>query len=142
MLFRSQRLAVGKSAQGCILLQLALDTDTFTMRLSDDGRGLALGAIYKKALANGLVTPEQQTTHEQLAQLIFDPGFTTAQQVTDVSGRGVGMDAVKGFVKDAGGSIALHFTSDDTQGEFRTFETVITLPATFATQRNAHSPKE
>ena len=137
----AQRLAVGKSAQGCILLQLALDTDTFTMRLSDDGRGLALGAIYKKALANGLVTPEQQTTHEQLAQLIFDPGFTTAQQVTDVSGRGVGMDAVQGFVKDAGGSIALHFTSDDTQGEFRTFETVITLPATFATQRNAHSPK-
>ena len=45
------------------------------------------------------------------------------------------------ILKDAGGSIALHFTSDDTQGEFRTFETVITLPATFATQRNAHSPK-
>lgn len=131
----AQRLAAGKAAHGSIHLQLALDAKTFSMRLSDDGRGLALGAIYKKALDNGLILNEQQTTPEQLAQLIFGHGFSTAQQVTEVSGRGVGMDAVRGFVEDEGGSIAVHFTSEDTQADFRTFETVIALPAKFAARR-------
>ena len=69
---------------------------------------------------------------EKIAQLIFEPGFSTAEKVTEVSGRGVGMDAVKGFVEDEGGTITLEFLSEHNQGDFRPFETVIRLPKKFA----------
>ncbi len=64
--------------------------------------------------------------------MIFASGFSTAAAVTEVSGRGVGMDAVKGFIEREGGSIELRLTGPDTGGDFRTFETVLTLPAKFA----------
>jgi len=64
--------------------------------------------------------------------LIFASGFSTAEQVTEVSGRGVGMDAVKGFVEREGGTIELRFTGEATSADFRPFETVISLPEKFA----------
>nr|WP_315489969.1 HAMP domain-containing protein [uncultured Rhodoferax sp.] len=123
------RVAAGKAAQGCIRLSLGLDSDGFTLRLSDDGRGMAVDVIRKKALASGLIDADAALTAQQIAQLIFQPGFSTAQAVTEVSGRGVGMDAVKGFIQSEGGTIALHFTDDQAQNAYRSFETVITLPA-------------
>lgn len=123
------RVAAGKAAQGAIRLSLGLDSDGFTLRLSDDGRGMAVDVIRKKALASGLIDADAALTAQQIAQLIFQPGLSTAQAVTEVSGRGVGMDAVKGFIQSEGGTIALHFTDDQAQNAYRSFETVITLPA-------------
>ena len=127
-----ERIAAGKAGQGSIHLSLDLDPQSFTLRLSDDGRGLAVGTIRKKALASGLIAEDSALTPQQIAQLIFQPGFSTAQAVTEVSGRGVGMDAVKGFIEGEGGTIALRFTSDETAHAYRAFETVITLPAKYA----------
>lgn len=123
------RMAAGKAAQGSIRLSLGLDAAGFTLRLSDDGRGMAVEMIRKKALASGLIDTDSALTAQQIAQLIFQPGFSTAQAVTEVSGRGVGMDAVKGFIQTEGGTVALRFTDDETQNAYRSFETVITLPA-------------
>ena len=72
---------------------------------------------------------------EEIAQLIFAPGFSTAEQVTEVSGRGVGMDAVKSFVEREEGSIELCFLNPQSAGAsdgYRPFETVISMPAKFA----------
>ncbi len=133
----SERQAKGKSPAGHIQLDMSLDGGQLRLRLRDDGRGLAVNLIRQKALEKGLITPEQQLAPEQIAQLIFEPGFSTAEQVTEVSGRGVGMDAVKSFVERESGSIALHFfdaPSAATSDGYRPFETVIKLPAKFAVQ--------
>lgn len=126
------RVLAGKAVQGSIRLILDLDSNAFTLRLSDDGRGMAVETIRRKALASGLVHEDSALTAQQIAQLIFRPGFSTAQAITEVSGRGVGMDAVRGFIQSEGGTIALRFTSDDAQNAYRPFETVITLPAKYA----------
>ncbi len=129
------RLAKGKPAQGRIGLNLHLESDQIQMQLQDDGKGLAVGYILKKALEKGLVKEGEHPTPEQIAQFIFAAGFSTADKVTEVSGRGVGMDAVKGFVERESGSIELKFVTDSDAGEdFRHFVTLITLPAKFAVQ--------
>jgi two-component system, chemotaxis family, sensor kinase CheA len=127
----AERLAKHKPAAGKIDLTLALDAEHLVLKLRDDGKGLAVKFIQQKAIANGLISADAQLPAEQLAQLIFEPGFSTAERVTEVSGRGVGMDAVKGFVEDEGGSITLEFVSEAGKNDFRPFETVIRLPKKF-----------
>jgi HPt (histidine-containing phosphotransfer) domain-containing protein len=127
-----KRVAQGKPPIGKIELDLSVSGGRLWLKLHDDGRGLALGLIRRKAIESGLITEDQQVAPEQLAQMIFASGFSTAAAVTEVSGRGVGMDAVKGFIEREGGSIELRLTGPDTGGDFRTFETVLTLPAKFA----------
>lgn len=130
----AKRVVQGKSAAGQIHLALQLADGFFKLRLRDDGRGLALGFIRQKANENQLISEDQHLSPEQTAQLIFQPGFSTAEHVTEVSGRGVGMDAVKGFVQQEGGSIELCFLGPETADGFRPFETVINLPEKFAVQ--------
>ena len=127
----ADRMAKNKSAAGRIDLHLTLDADHLLLKLRDDGKGLAVKFIQQKALANGLIAAGVTMSPEHIAQLIFEPGFSTAERVTEVSGRGVGMDAVKGFLEDEGGSITLEFLSKHSQGDFRPFETVIRLPRKF-----------
>ena len=127
----ADRLAKNKSAAGRINLTLCIDPEHLVLKLRDDGKGLAVKFIQQKAIANGLISADAHLPAEQLAQLIFEPGFSTAERVTEVSGRGVGMDAVKGFVEDEGGSITLEFLSEAGKGDFRPFETVIRLPKKF-----------
>jgi HPt (histidine-containing phosphotransfer) domain-containing protein/HAMP domain-containing protein len=127
----AERLAKNKPAAGHIDLTLSLDAEHLVLKLRDDGKGLAVKFIQQKAIANGLISADAQLPAEQLAQLIFEPGFSTAERVTEVSGRGVGMDAVKGFVEDEGGSITLEFVSAAGKSDFRPFETVIRLPKKF-----------
>ncbi|MCA3846436.1 MAG: chemotaxis protein CheA, partial [Burkholderia sp.] len=81
---------------------------------------------------------ETALSDEDVAELIFRPGFSTAQTVTEVSGRGVGMDAVRNFLKRDGGDIALRFTDDRTGAPYRAFETIVSLPARFAADGAAH----
>jgi len=127
-----KRLAQGKSPVGSIALELSLDDDVLTLCLRDDGRGLALGVIHAKAIESKLIAVDQPISAYAIAQLIFRPGLSTAQSVTAVSGRGVGMDAVKGFVESRGGSISLNLLPGEVEAEHRPFETLICLPGEFA----------
>ncbi len=131
----AERVSKGKSPAGRIQLELKLQEGELLFLLRDDGRGLAVELIRQKAVENGLISPYQELLPETIAQLIFLPGFSTASQVTEVSGRGVGMDAVKDFVRREGGTIELRFLDPEASAAldgYRPFETVISLPAKFA----------
>ena len=127
-----QRLAAGKPAAGRIDLALHLDEQALRLVLEDDGRGLALDKLRVRAIANGLVDADESLAPEDVANLIFAPGFSTAEAVTQVSGRGVGMDAVRGFVEAEGGEIALTLKPARDGQPSVPFAIVITLPAKFA----------
>jgi two-component system chemotaxis sensor kinase CheA len=96
------------------------------IELSDDGRGLAREPILRKARERGLVHPDEQLSDAQVHELIFAPGFSTASNVTELSGRGVGMDVVKRNVEAMRGRVQLH----SEQGKGTTFRLV--LPMTLA----------
>ena len=126
------RVSQGKPAAGQIQLELRLNKDRLEFRLKDDGKGLALGHIRHKAISRGLLGEGEAITDEAVAKLIFAAGFSTASAVTEVSGRGVGMDAVQSFIKREGGEIRLELTDANVGANFRQFETIISLPAKFA----------
>ena len=128
------RQAKGKPAAGHINLDVSLVGGQLVFKLGDDGGGLALAAIQKRAIEKGLIGADQQASPEVIAQLVFAPGFSTAAVVTEVSGRGVGMDAVKSFVEREGGTIRLVLRNTDAGSEFRAFDTVISMPGKFAVQ--------
>lgn len=128
----AQRARIGKAPAGTIALELELLGDRLEMRLHDDGQGLALGHIRRQAIAKGLLDENAEVSDEALAQLIFAAGFSTASAVTEVSGRGVGMDAVQDFVRREGGQIGIVFTDQRTGANFRSFATVISLPGKYA----------
>jgi two-component system chemotaxis sensor kinase CheA len=126
------RRAHGKAPAGAISIQMAMEQGAIQILLGDDGRGLALSRIRDTALEKGLIVAGQALSDEETAELIFHPGFSTAEHVTEVSGRGVGMDAVRDFLKREQGTIALRFTDDQNGAAFRQFQTVVTLPARYA----------
>lgn len=127
------RRAAGKPDAGTIDIEMGVDADQLQITVSDDGRGLALARIRAIAAERGwLDDANLANDDEAVAALIFRPGFSTASAVTDVSGRGVGMDAVRSFIVRAGGSIALRFTDDQHGAAFRRFQTIVSLPDRFA----------
>ncbi|MBC7983244.1 MAG: AAA family ATPase [Candidatus Obscuribacterales bacterium] len=132
----AERRAKTKPAVGRIGLDLTLDNGTLQIRLHDDGQGLPIAKIRQRALEQKLITHEQHTTAEELAQLIFRSGFSTAELVTEISGRGVGMDAVRGLLEKGGGSISIRFLDSHEAADFRAFETVISLPEKYAASRS------
>jgi signal transduction histidine kinase len=123
----ADRTAAGKPAQGRILLEVSRDDNALRFRFSDDGRGLALEKIHAKACSDGRLTAGQPVSDEELAEMIFLSGVTTAEAVTDLSGRGVGMDAVRRFLHKHLGDISLVFTAPTKQG-YRPFCLKLTLP--------------
>ncbi|CAN7714923.1 ATP-binding protein [Caballeronia sp. LjRoot31] len=135
------RTAQGKTSGGTIDINVALEEDAVRITLKDDGRGLALGRIRNIAVERGWIGTDEKTSDEEIADLIFRPGFSTAEQVTDVSGRGVGMDAVSDFLKRENGSIRLRFTDDRQGAEFRQFETVVCLPEDVAVESTGARPQ-
>ncbi len=128
----AQRLMQGKPAAGTIELRVAIDAGMLRITLSDDGRGLALGRIRGIGIEKGLIAGEDPLGDDDIARLIFRPGFSTATGVTEVSGRGVGMDAVQDFVKREGGSVELQFSDNAVGADFRRFKIVVFLPAGLA----------
>ncbi|MEI7430129.1 MAG: HAMP domain-containing protein [Betaproteobacteria bacterium] len=134
----SERCIKGKHPTGTIQLDLAIAQNRLVIRLKDDGKGLALGYIRSKGIEKGLITEGSEVTDEEIARLIFAAGFSTASSVTEVSGRGVGMDAVQDFIKREGGEICLRFTDDQTGADYRAFETVISLPECYAVSPVRH----
>jgi HPt (histidine-containing phosphotransfer) domain-containing protein len=129
------RRAHGKPAAGQIDIEVGVDQNALQITLSDDGRGLALERIRGIAAERGWIGDGDAPGDEEIAQLIFRPGFSTAQTITAVSGRGVGMDAVHDFLAREKGRIALRFTDDREGAGFRRFQTIIRLPDTFAVDR-------
>ncbi|CAI8693285.1 MCP four helix bundle domain-containing protein [Burkholderia pyrrocinia] len=135
-----ERRAGGKAASGTIDIAVGVGGGELWFVLSDDGRGLALDRIRGIACERGWIDAgnEAALTDEDVAELIFRPGFSTAHAVTEVSGRGVGMDAVRNFLKRDGGDIALRFTDDRVGAPYRAFETIVSLPARFAADGAGH----
>ncbi|NMM76649.1 Hpt domain-containing protein [Acidovorax sp. SRB_24] len=100
-----QRLAAGKSAVGTITVDLRHEGNDVSVEFRDDGAGLDLERIRAKALAQGLIVPGDAVGDAEAASLIFMPGFTTAAEVTGLSGRGIGMDVVRSEINALGGRI-------------------------------------
>ncbi len=118
-----QRIAVGKPATGTVILGATVEGNALQLWLQDDGRGLDLAHVRQRAIAAGLLSADEEPKDDAaeddtadagapgdaaLAELIFAPGFSTATEVTALSGRGIGMDAVAAEVQSLGGRIAVH----------------------------------
>lgn len=103
------RLSAGKNKTGVIQLKSYQDGENIIVELSDDGNGLSLDRIKKKAIEKSMFTEEQlqAMSDQKIFALIFDSGFSTAQEVSDISGRGVGMDMVRNSIESVGGKIAI-----------------------------------
>ena len=102
-----QRLAAGKLENGTIELRAFHEGGNIIIEVRDDGAGLNKAKILKKARERALIAPDQDLTDEQIDNLIFMPGFSTADQLSDVSGRGVGMDVVRRNINDLGGHVGI-----------------------------------
>jgi two-component system chemotaxis sensor kinase CheA len=104
------RVAAGKPEFGQIRVSASHEAGQITIDVADDGRGLNMEKIKKKAVTNGIATEAdlERMTDEEIFRFIFEPGFSTAQKVTSVSGRGVGMDVVRSNIESIGGSVSLY----------------------------------
>jgi two-component system, chemotaxis family, sensor kinase CheA len=102
-----QRLAAGKDDTGTLELGAFHEGGNIIIEVRDDGAGLNKTKILRKARERGLVAADQELTDEQIDNLIFMPGFSTADQISDVSGRGVGMDVVRRNINDLGGHVQI-----------------------------------
>jgi two-component system chemotaxis sensor kinase CheA len=101
------RLAAGKPAEGTVALNAYHDSGSIVIEVSDDGGGLKRERILAKAVERGLVEPGRTLSDKEIFNLIFEPGFSTAEQVTNLSGRGVGMDVVKRNIVALRGSVEI-----------------------------------
>ncbi|MEH6527818.1 MAG: chemotaxis protein CheW [Sneathiella sp.] len=123
----ADRLASGKKEIGKIVLDAYHEGGHIIITINDDGRGLNAEKIKKKVLENGLATEAEldAMTNQQVQNFIMRPGFSTAEHVTNVSGRGVGMDVVRSNIEKIGGTIAL--TSEEGKGSTFTIKIPLTL---------------
>ncbi len=101
------RVLAGKPAEGCVRLRAFHQSGSVVIEVADDGAGIGIERVLAKAVERNLVTAEQaaEMSEREALQLIFLPGFSTAAAVTNVSGRGVGMDVVRANVEKVGGSV-------------------------------------
>ncbi len=99
------RLERGKPAYGTLRLNAYHDSGSIAIEVSDDGGGLSKQRILNKAIERGLVKPDQILSDDEIHKLIFEPGFSTAEQINNLSGRGVGMDVVRRNISDLRGTI-------------------------------------
>lgn len=120
------RIAAGKKETGTITLDAYHEGNHIAIIISDDGQGLDLEKIYQVAVKKGLISTRDELPEREIANLIFLPGFSTADKITDISGRGVGMDVVKKALNSLGGLIDIKTS----KGEGTSF--IIRLPLTLA----------
>ncbi|MFC5526681.1 Hpt domain-containing protein [Rhodanobacter ginsengisoli] len=122
----AERRKVGKPAEGSVHIQVAREATEVVIRVSDDGRGLNREAIRKRGIERGLLRADTRPTDNQLLSLITQPGFSTASKITQLAGRGVGMDVVANEIKQLGGSLSI----ESDEGKGTTF--ILRLPFTLA----------
>ncbi|NVK32324.1 MAG: chemotaxis protein CheA [Gammaproteobacteria bacterium] len=120
------RDSVGKDRTGRVILEAYHEGGNVVIQIRDDGKGLDRARIRAKAIQKGLISEEETLSDERIYDLIFHPGFSTADVVSDLSGRGVGMDVVKRNIRDLSGTIEV----SSSEGEGTTF--TIRLPLTLA----------
>ena len=120
------RVAAGKPAEGAITVSLAREGADVVIRVSDDGGGINVAAIRRKAIEKGLMPENAQLSDRDVIQFIMGAGFTTAESVTQIAGRGVGLDVVATEIKQLGGTIEI----DTVAGQGTTF--TVRLPFTLA----------
>ncbi|MGE9760772.1 Hpt domain-containing protein [Pseudomonas sp. PDM20] len=123
------RRIAGKAEQGTIRLTLGREGGDILLTLADDGAGIRLEAVRRKAIERGLMTDDSELNDHEVLQFILEAGFSTAEKVTQISGRGVGMDVVNSEVKQLGGSMSIHSSI----GEGTRFD--IRLPFTVSVNR-------
>ena len=123
-----ERIALGKDEVGHIYLDAYQDGNNVNIEVRDDGAGINVEKVRNKAIEKGTITPEQAEamTDKEIIDLLFRPSFSTAEQITDVSGRGVGLDVVKTKIEGLGGNIECKTE----MGEGSSF--IIRLPLTLA----------
>lgn len=124
-----ERLAAGKTESGRIVLTLAREGGDVIIRLADDGRGVDLKRVKEKAIERELMAPDAQLSDYDIMQFILHAGFSTAENVTQISGRGVGMDVVSAEIKQLGGSVKIN----SSWGKGTEF--IIRLPFTLSVNR-------
>ncbi|WP_370687956.1 chemotaxis protein CheA [uncultured Oscillibacter sp.] len=120
------RIAAGKDPVGEILLSAQDTGSEVIIQISDDGAGVNDEAVLAKAIRNGIASPEVEYSHKEILNFLMAPGFSTNVQVTEFSGRGVGMDVVKSGVESLGGSVSI--TSEQGKG----MTTIMRIPLTMA----------
>lgn len=123
-----KRLERGKPEIGKVTLKASNEKDTVYIEVKDDGNGIDIQAIKKKAVEKGIIAPEYAKiiSDDEVMMCLFEPGFSNAEKITEVSGRGVGMDVVKRSVESIGGKI----TIDTELGKGSTF--TLSLPSSMA----------
>lgn len=123
---REERAETGKDEQGIVKISAEHRNGRILIRVADDGRGLSLKRVRQKAIDNGLIDEDAELSKEEIEALIFMPGFSTAAAISDVSGRGVGMDVVRRNIQKLGGRV----TVESEEGKGSTF--TLALPLTLA----------
>ena len=134
-----RRRAAGKAASGRLFLRAFHEGGQVNIEVSDDGAGLDIGRIRARAIDRGLVTAERagRMSEREVSQLIFLPGFSTAEKVTNVSGRGVGMDVVKTNIEKIGGTVDLSSRpGNGTTLKIKIPLTLAIIPALIVTSRS------
>jgi len=121
-----ERRAAGKPEEGMVLLKAANEGNMIVIEIADDGKGIDVETVKAKAVERGLISPNKVLTDIEAFQLIFEPGFSTAKQVTSISGRGVGLDVVRRQIDDLNGTV----TVNSERGKGTKF--IIKLPLTLA----------
>lgn len=108
----SDRKAAGKPEEGTIILRAFHSGNHVYIEIQDDGGGINRERVIKKALSNGIISANdaERLTDQQASELIMAPGFSTAETISDISGRGVGLDVVRSAIESLGGSITIHST--------------------------------
>jgi len=121
-----ERIAAGKPEEGTVLLKAANEGNMIVIEIGDDGKGIDVESVKSKAVERGIISPNKVLTDVEAFNLIFEPGFSTAKQVTSISGRGVGLDVVRRQIDDLNGTV----TVNSERGKGTKF--TIKLPLTLA----------
>jgi signal transduction histidine kinase len=121
-----QRLAQGKSAEGTLTIHCDHGDDLLSIRIQDDGRGLPLSSLRSQAEHYGVSKDASPT---EIAELIFQSGLSTAEQLTETSGRGIGMEAIRLFLREIGGEATIELLDKKESSTFSPFCLVLHLPA-------------
>ena len=104
---KEERAASGKSEEGHILLKAKNEGNMIVIEIADDGAGIDVKKIMAKAVKNGIIHENKNLTEIEAFNLIFEPGFSTAKTITDISGRGVGLDVVRRKIEKLNGSVSV-----------------------------------
>jgi len=103
----ADRVALGKEEEGTLLLKASNEGNMIVIEIADDGHGIDVESVKKKAISRGIIHPGKNLTDVEAFQLIFEPGFSTASQITNVSGRGVGLDVVRTHIEKLNGTVQI-----------------------------------